>query len=94
MSGPGQEYLGEKPNTALDGTVLKLGHVPTATNSDYTLNWTTPDIKAIKPYAALQELYRGLDPGRAVITLLPFGPTRIIRIFRPPAHGLRGRDAL
>ncbi|MFO7752671.1 MAG: rhodanese-like domain-containing protein, partial [Desulfobacteraceae bacterium] len=54
------EYLGEKPNTALDGTVLKLGHVPTATNSDYTLNWTSPEIKAIKPYAVLQELYRGL----------------------------------
>jgi thiosulfate/3-mercaptopyruvate sulfurtransferase len=62
------EYLGEKPNTAPDGTVLRLGHVPTATNSDYTLNWTTPDSKAIKPYAALRELYRGLDSGRAVIT--------------------------
>ena len=61
------EYMGEKPNTALDGTALKLGHVPTATNSDYTLNWTTPDIKALKPYAVLQERYRGLDPGRAVI---------------------------
>ncbi len=61
------EYMGEKPNTALDGTALKLGHVPTATNSDYTLNWTSPDIKAIKPYAALLERYRGLDPGRAVI---------------------------
>jgi thiosulfate/3-mercaptopyruvate sulfurtransferase len=61
------EYMGEKPDNALDGTVLKLGHVPTATNSDYTLNWTTPDIKAIKPYSALQERYRGLDPGRAVI---------------------------
>ena len=63
-----EEYLGEKPNTALDGTVLRLGHVPTAINSDYTLNWTTPDSKAIKPYTALQKLYRGLDPGRAVIT--------------------------
>jgi thiosulfate/3-mercaptopyruvate sulfurtransferase len=62
------EYLGEAPDTGLDGTVLKLGHVPTATNIDYTLNWTTPDIKAVKPYAALQGLYRGLDPGRAVIT--------------------------
>jgi thiosulfate/3-mercaptopyruvate sulfurtransferase len=61
------EYMGEKPNTALDGTALKLGHVPTATNNDYTLNWTTPDIKALKPYAVLQERYRGLDPGRAVI---------------------------
>lgn len=63
-----EEYLGEKPNTALDGTVLRLGHVPTAINSDYTLNWTTTDSKAIKPYAALQKLYRGLDPGRTVIT--------------------------
>ena len=62
------EYLGEAPNTGLDGTVLKLGHIPSATNSDYTLNWTTPDMKALKPYAALQKLYRGLDPGRAVIT--------------------------
>ncbi len=62
-----EEYLGEKPNTGLDGTALSLGHIPTATNSDYTLNWTTPEIKAIKPYAALRELYRGLDPGRAVI---------------------------
>jgi thiosulfate/3-mercaptopyruvate sulfurtransferase len=44
-----------------------LGHVPTATNSDYTFNWTTPDIKALKPYAVLQEQYRGLDPGRGVI---------------------------
>jgi thiosulfate/3-mercaptopyruvate sulfurtransferase len=61
------EYLGEAPNTGLDGTVLKLGHVPTAYNIDYTLNWTTADIKAVKPYAALRELYRGLDPGRAVI---------------------------
>ncbi len=61
------EYLGETPNTGLDGTVLNLGHVPTATNSDYTLNWTTPDSKAIKPYAVLREHYRGLDPGRAVI---------------------------
>jgi thiosulfate/3-mercaptopyruvate sulfurtransferase len=61
------EYLGEKPNTGLDGTPLKPGHVPTATNIDYTLNWNTPDIKAVKPYAALRELYGGLDPGRAVI---------------------------
>ncbi|HSO19469.1 MAG TPA: rhodanese-like domain-containing protein [Desulfosarcina sp.] len=63
-----EEYLGEKPNTGLDGTVLAMGHIPTAFNSDYTLNWTTPEIKAINPYAALRELYSGLDPGRAVIT--------------------------
>jgi thiosulfate/3-mercaptopyruvate sulfurtransferase len=63
-----EEYLGEKPNVALDGMVLKLGHVPTAYNNDYTSNWTTPEIKAFKPYAELQELYRGLDSGKAVIT--------------------------
>jgi len=63
-----EEYLGEKPNTALDGTVLKLGHIPTAYNNDYTRNWTTLDSKAFKPYADLQELYRGLDSGKAVIT--------------------------
>lgn len=63
-----EEYLGEAPNTGLDGTVLKLGHVPTAFNIDYTLNWTTPEIKAVKPYAELRELYRGLDAGKAVIT--------------------------
>ncbi|MEE4607861.1 MAG: rhodanese-like domain-containing protein [Desulfobacteraceae bacterium] len=61
------EYLGETPNSGLDGTVLKLGHIPSATNNDYTLNWTTPDIKALKPHSVLQGLYRGLDPDRAVI---------------------------
>lgn len=63
-----EEYLGEKPNVALDGMVLKLGHIPTAYNIDYTRNWTTPGSKAFKPYAELQELYRGLDPGKAIIT--------------------------
>lgn len=63
-----EEYLGEKPNAALDGTVLRLGHIPTAYNNDYTLNWTSLDSKAIKPYGALQKLYRGFDPGKAVIT--------------------------
>lgn len=68
-----EEYLGEMPKSALDGTVLKLGHVPSAYNSDYSLNWTTPEIKAIKPYAALKELYSSLDPGRAVITYCQSG---------------------
>ena len=67
------EYLGEMPKSALDGTVLKLGHVPSAYNSDYTLNWTTPESKAIKPYGALQKLYSGFDPGRAVITYCQSG---------------------
>lgn len=67
------EYLGEMPKPALDGTVLKLGHIPSAYNSDYTLNWTTPESKAIKPYGALQKLYSGFDPGRAVITYCQSG---------------------
>lgn len=62
------EYLGEAPNTALNGTVLKLGHVPTAYNINYTLNWTSADTKEIKSYETLQQLYRGLDPNKAVIT--------------------------
>lgn len=62
-----KEYLGETPNTALDGTVLKLGHVPTAYNIDYILNWVSADTKRIKPYGELQQLYRGLDPDKAVI---------------------------
>lgn len=62
-----EEYLGEKSNTGLDGTALSPGHIPTAFNNDYTRNWTAREIKAIKPYAALRDLYSGLDPGRAVI---------------------------
>lgn len=67
------EYLGEMPKPALDGTVLKLGHIPSAYNRDYTLNWTTPEKKAIKPYEALQRLYSGFDPGRSVITYCQSG---------------------
>ena len=63
-----EEYLGEAPNAALDGTMLKLGHVPTAYNINYTLNWTSAEAKVIKPYGELQQLYRGLNPDKAVIT--------------------------
>jgi thiosulfate/3-mercaptopyruvate sulfurtransferase len=63
-----EEYLGEKPNVGLDGTVLKLGHVPTAYNINYVLNWVDTDTKAMKSYTELLQLYRGLDPDRAVIT--------------------------
>ncbi|MGK2904810.1 MAG: sulfurtransferase [Desulfuromonadales bacterium] len=67
------EYLGEMPKPALDGTVLKLGHVPSAYNSDYTLNWTNLESKSIKPYGELQKLYSGFNPGRAVITYCQSG---------------------
>lgn len=62
-----QEYLGETPNTGLDGTVLKLGHIPTAFNINYTHNWVTPETKAIKSYEQLAELYAGLDPSLGTI---------------------------
>ena len=60
------EYLGNAPNKGLDGGPLKLGHVPTAYNIDYTLNWIDPKIKTVKPYSDLQALYAGLDPNRSV----------------------------
>ncbi|MBU0988506.1 MAG: sulfurtransferase [Proteobacteria bacterium] len=62
------EYLGKVPNKGLDGGPLKLGHVPTAYNVDYSLNWVDTENKSIKTYAELQQLYAGLDPNHAVIT--------------------------
>ena len=62
-----EEYLGEKPNIGLDGQVLKLGHIPTAVNVDYRLNWSDPKTKSLKSYEQLRELYRGLDPSKGVI---------------------------
>lgn len=63
-----EEYLGEKPNQALDGGALKLGHVPTAVNVDYGLNWVDRESKALKSYPELLALYRGLDPAKTVVT--------------------------
>ena len=62
------EYLGEKLNEAIDGGALKAGHIPTAVNIDYRSNWADAETKAFKSYRQLLELYRGLDPHRAVIT--------------------------
>ena len=61
------EYKGEKGTLDLQGTPLKLGHIPTAVNIDYTQNWQDPQSKKIKSYTALQNLYRGLDPRKGVI---------------------------
>lgn len=61
------EYLGETPNTGLDGTVLKLGHIPTAFNIDYTHNWVSSETKAVKPAGQLAQLYAGLDPTKGTI---------------------------
>lgn len=51
----------------LQGNDLKLGHIPTAVNIDYTENWQDAETKKIKPYSRLQRLYRGLDPQKGVI---------------------------
>ena len=61
------EYLGNAGTKGLDGTPLKLGHIPTAVNINYTEAWTEPESKGIKTYAELQELYRGIDPSKGVI---------------------------
>jgi thiosulfate/3-mercaptopyruvate sulfurtransferase len=63
-----EEYLGEKANKALDGGPLKPGHIPTAININYKDNWADPESKKIKSYEQLQELYRGLDSSKSVIT--------------------------
>lgn len=62
------EYLGETPNADWQGKALKLGHVPGAYNVDYKNNWIDEETKLLKPYAALQAMYAGLDPRDAVIT--------------------------
>jgi len=61
------EYRGEKGTRDLRGNPLKLGHIPTAVNIDYTTNWVDNETKRIKPYAALQQLYRGLDTRKSTI---------------------------
>jgi thiosulfate/3-mercaptopyruvate sulfurtransferase len=62
-----EEYLGKALNTGLDGTPLKAGHIPGAYNINYENNWVDKQGKAIKSYAGLAELYRGLDPDKAAI---------------------------
>lgn len=61
------EYLGEKGTKGLDGTPLKLGHIPTAVNINYEAAWTDPETKKIKSYDELRNLYRGLNPSKGVI---------------------------
>lgn len=61
------EYLGEVGNKDLSGNPLKLGHIPTAFNIPYNAAWIDEETKRIKPYNELQELYRGINPDKAVI---------------------------
>lgn len=61
------EYLGHDLNTGLDGTPLKAGHIPGAFSINYETNWLDPESKALKSYAQLAEMYRGLNPNAGVI---------------------------
>ena len=65
---PEKNTWGKKPTRLLDGGPLKLGHIPTAVDIDYKDNWADPKTKKFKSYKQLQELYRGLDSSRAVVT--------------------------
>ncbi len=62
------EYLGKDLNPGLDGTLLKAGHIPGAFNINYEANWVDSESKALKSYALLAEMYRGLKPAAGVIT--------------------------
>ncbi len=68
-----EEYQGTKKSRGLRGEDLKTGHIPTAVNIDYRKNWADVAGKRIKPYRELQELYRGLDPDRAVVVYCDSG---------------------
>jgi len=61
------EYLGKKGTKGLDGSPLKLGHIPTAVNINYKSAWMDPKSKNIKSYIELQSLYKGLDASKGVI---------------------------
>lgn len=62
-----EEYVGEKGTKGLDGSPLKLGHIPTAVNIHYEAAWPDSTTKYIKSYSDLQSLYRDIDPGKGII---------------------------
>jgi thiosulfate/3-mercaptopyruvate sulfurtransferase len=68
-----EEYLGEKASSGLGGEPLEVGHIPTAANVDYRLNWTDATAKAVKPYPQLLELYRGADPSKTIVVYCQSG---------------------
>lgn len=84
-----EEYLGQKPNVGLSGGVLKLGHIPTAVNIDYRLNWTDNKTKAFRSYPSLLSLYKGLDPRKAVVVYCHSGRRSSFTYFFLRAMGFR-----
>ena len=61
------EYIGNKGTKGLDGSPLKLGHIPTAVNINYQDAWTDTSSKQIKSYDELRSLYTGLDSSKGII---------------------------
>lgn len=61
------EYLGRKGTKGLDGSPLKLGHIPTAVNINYTAAWQDLSTKKLKSFSQLQTLYQGIDPAKGII---------------------------
>ena len=61
------EYVGNKGTRGLDGSPLKLGHIPTAVNINYQDAWADTSSKQIKSYDELRSLYAGLDSSKGVI---------------------------
>ncbi len=68
-----EEYRGEAGSKGLEGSPLKLGHIPGAVNINYQSAWKDTTSKDIKPYEELLTLYAGLDPSRAVIVYCASG---------------------
>jgi len=66
-----------------------LGHIPMAVNIDYTRNWVDSETKRVKPYHQLQQLYRGLDPDRAVIVYCNSGRRSSFSYFILTLMGVR-----
>lgn len=61
------EYIGNKGTKGLDGSPLKLGHIPTAVNINYQDAWTDTSSKQIKSYDELRSLYAGIDSSKGII---------------------------
>lgn len=83
------EYNGKARTRGLQGEDLKLGHIPMAVNIDYTSNWIDSETKRVKSYHQLQQLYRGLDPDRAVIVYCNSGRRSSFSYFILTLMGVR-----
>lgn len=67
MSGPGKNTWAKNPMSRWTAWCSSWDISRPHSTSTTPRNWATPGSKKFKPYAELQELYKGLDPGKAVI---------------------------